>query len=98
MDEYDLDLTYITNRIIACGYPAENFERFFRNNKSDVVAFLKQHHDDMVKIYNLCAEARYQYSVASISPFSLAEFPFCDHNISNLRNMFEFCLDATLFL
>ena len=52
----------------------------------------------MVKIYNLCAEAKYQYSHSTLDGLALGEFPFCDHNISSLRNMFDFCLDATLFL
>ena len=56
---FNLDLTYITNRIIACGYPAEGFEGLYRNKKSDIIDFLEQHHENMVKIYNLCAEQRY---------------------------------------
>ena len=97
-EDFNLDLTYITNRIIACGYPAENFERFYRNSKTEVVAFLREYHGEMVKIYNLCAESKYQYAVNSIEPFSLGEFPFCDHNISSLRNIYDFCIDASLFL
>ena len=46
-------MTYITNRIIACGFPAESFESLYRNSKEDVKSFLSDYHDDMVKIYNL---------------------------------------------
>jgi hypothetical protein len=98
MGNFNLDMTYITNRIIACGYPAESFESLYRNKKTDVVAWLKRNHGNMVKIYNLCAETKYQYTVESLQGCALGEFPFCDHNISNLRNMYNFCLDATLFL
>lgn len=57
--KYNLDLTYITNRIIASGYPATGFEALYRNNSEDIVAFLQEYHGRMVKIYNLCAEDRY---------------------------------------
>jgi len=60
-DGYNLDLTYITNRIIACGFPADGYESMFRNRRIDIVNFFGEHHGDMVKIYNLCAESKYQY-------------------------------------
>ena len=96
--KYNLDLTYITNRIIACGFPAEGFESIYRNNATNIVAFLKEHHGSMVKIYNLCAEERYQYSVERVHPFSIFKFPFPDHNVTHLQKVFTFCLDAALFL
>ena len=96
--KYNLDLTYITNRIIACGFPAEGFEGLYRNKKSDIVDFLTGHHQSMVKIYNLCAEAKYQYSLDSVKPFSISKFPFLDHNVTNLQKVFTFCMDAALFL
>ena len=95
---YNLDLTYITNRIIACGFPAAGFESMYRNRKSDIVQFLKEHHGDMVKIYNLCIETRYSYSPETVAPFSTSKFPFLDHNVTNLQKVFTFCLDAALFL
>ena len=63
---FNLDLTYITNRIIACGFPAEGFEGIYRNRKSDLIEFFSFHHDHMLKIYNLCAEKSYYYDQASV--------------------------------
>ena len=98
VDGFDLDLTYITNRVIAMGFPAEGFEGMYRNRKQDIILFLNKHHGNMVKIYNLCAESKYHYSQETVKDFSLSKFPFPDHNVTNLQRVFSFCLDASLFL
>lgn len=43
----------ITDRIIAMGYPAEGFERFFRNDMNDIKGFLDEHHKDAYKVCGL---------------------------------------------
>lgn len=35
--KYNLDLTYITPRIIAMAYPAEGFEKLYRNDINTVI-------------------------------------------------------------
>lgn len=58
---FNLDLTYITNYVIALGYPAGGVEATIRNKREDVIKFLKSRHGVNVKIYNLCFEKNKQY-------------------------------------
>jgi len=39
-DGFDLDLTYITKRIIASSYPASGFESTYRNKIGDVFHYI----------------------------------------------------------
>ena len=58
---YNLDLTYITDRVIACSYPASGIEATYRNKIGDVLFvsyfqlanFLDGEHKNDYKIYNL---------------------------------------------
>lgn len=35
-DEFDLDITYITKRVLAMSFPASGFETMYRNNIGNV--------------------------------------------------------------
>lgn len=50
---YDLDLTYITNRIIAMGFPGDGLRSLYRNNGVQIAAFLHQYHPNHFMIFNL---------------------------------------------
>lgn len=77
LEGFDLDLSYITDRIIAMGFPSEGREGVYRNPMSEVVAFLERYHRDHYMVYNLCSERDY-------SPLHfrnrVRRFPFDDHN------------------
>lgn len=36
-DKFDLDITYITDRVLAMSFPASGFEQMYRNNISEVM-------------------------------------------------------------
>jgi phosphatidylinositol-3,4,5-trisphosphate 3-phosphatase/dual-specificity protein phosphatase PTEN len=60
-ETYNLDLTYITPRIIAMAYPAGGFESLFRNKITDVSSFFNIRHKDHYLIMN-CSNRLYDYS------------------------------------
>ena len=74
--EYDLDLTYITDRIIAMSFPAEGFESSYRNDITAVGRFLREKHGDDFMVYNLCAERGYNYTILNNQGFSENSFRF----------------------
>ena len=49
-DGFDLDLSYITPRIIAMGLPSTKIEGLFRNSMDDVKKFLNERHPNNYKV------------------------------------------------
>ena len=55
-DGVNLDLTYITESIIAMGFPSTGTESFYRNPQEEVFKFLHSKHGKYYRVYNLCIE------------------------------------------
>ena len=93
-DGFDLDLTYITPRIIAMGLPSTSYEAFYRNDMNDVKNFFNERHCEHYKVYNLCEEKKYAPNIF----YKQGYFPFQDHEAPPLNLIRPFCEDAKKFL
>ncbi|GLJ44265.1 hypothetical protein SUGI_0925800 [Cryptomeria japonica] len=100
---FDLDMTYITENIIAMGFPAGDFssgilgyvEGFYRNHMEEVIKFFETRHKGKYKVYNLCSERLYD---ASLFEGKVACFPFDDHNCPPIQLVVSFCQSAYSWL
>jgi len=92
---FDLDLSYITDRIIAMGFPSEKLEGLYRNPMHEVQRFLESLHQDHYKVYNLCSERRYDHKKFHGRVW---EFPFDDHNPCPLADIPKFCENVGAWL
>lgn len=92
---FSLDLTYVTNRLIAFGYPAESLEGIYRNHYKDVYNFFEQRHADRYRIYNLCSERSYDKEKFHNR---VAEFRFDDHCPPPVALFVPFCQDVDAWL
>ena len=95
-NDIDLDLTYITPRVIAMGFPSVGKEAMFRNPLPAVQKFFEVYHpNDKFKVYNLCAERLYK----SDDWFAnWAWYPFNDHNPCAFELVYLMCRDIDEFL
>ncbi|QDP16921.2 hypothetical protein Tsubulata_070016 [Turnera subulata] len=101
--DFDLDMAYITENVIAMGFPAGDlssgifgfFEGLYRNHMEEVIRFFETHHKDKYKVYNLCSERLYD---ASRFEGKVACFPFDDHNCPPLQLITLFCRSAYSWL
>ena len=93
--KYDLDLAYITDRLIAMGFPSEGREGIIRNPMAKVQQFFEERHQNHYKIYNLCSERSYKTG-SFRAP--VAHFGFDDHNPPTLELLDAICKDVTEWL
>ncbi|KAI7990274.1 Phosphatidylinositol 3,4,5-trisphosphate 3-phosphatase and protein-tyrosine-phosphatase PTEN2A [Camellia lanceoleosa] len=81
---FDLDMTYITENIIAMGFPAGDMSSGF-------FGFV----EGKYKVYNLCSERLYD---APLFEGKVASFPFDDHNCPPIELITLFCQSAYTWL
>ncbi|GJR46222.1 phosphatidylinositol 3,4,5-trisphosphate 3-phosphatase and protein-tyrosine-phosphatase PTEN1-like protein [Tanacetum coccineum] len=85
---YDLDMSYITPRILAMSFPAEQMKAIYRNPMWQVKDVLEMRHKGHYKVCNLCIEEEYDPSHFN----NLVErFPFDDNHVPSLEMIKELC-------
>lgn len=92
--KYNLDLSYITPRIISMAYPGSGIQGLIRNNINDVSNFLKERHGNNYLVINL------SYKSYDNSKFNnnVSEYKLVDHHAPSLSSLFEICQEIHKYL
>uniref|UniRef100_A0A0N4Z354 Phosphatase tensin-type domain-containing protein n=1 Tax=Parastrongyloides trichosuri TaxID=131310 RepID=A0A0N4Z354_PARTI len=94
-DGFNLDLTYITDRIIAMGYPAEDSEKLYRNSMNETKRFLEHYHSKHYLVFNL--RGQYIYDEKNFDN-RVRIFEMTDHHPPRLELMAPFCREVHKYL
>jgi len=87
-DQFNLDLCYITSRIISMSLPSVGLEKTFRNPIANVVNFFEAHHPSHYMVYDLCLERSYEKRLFNDR---VQTFKFPDHSVPTIAMMLRFC-------
>ncbi|XP_028408959.1 tensin-3-like isoform X2 [Dendronephthya gigantea] len=85
--EFDLDLTYITDRIIAMSFPATGLETTYRNDLKDVAKLLKKKHQENYLVFNLSQRS---YDISKLN-HQVLDFGWPDHLAPPLGRLLSIC-------
>ncbi|XP_050227814.1 phosphatidylinositol 3,4,5-trisphosphate 3-phosphatase and protein-tyrosine-phosphatase PTEN1 [Mercurialis annua] len=85
---YDLDMSYITDKVLAMSFPAERMRAMYRNPLWQVKSVLDMRHGEHYKVYNLCIEETYDpghfHGRVELCPFD-------DNHVPPLEMVKKFC-------
>jgi PTEN homologous phosphatase len=94
-DGFDLDLCYVTDRVIAMSFPSSGFLAFYRNPIEEVSRFLDSKHFGRYWVYNLCSERSYEITFFHDR---VDRYMIDDHNVPFLIDMIDFAKKSLLWL
>lgn len=94
-DGFDLDLTYVTARIIATSFPSSGLWARYRNPIEKVAAFLDSKHEGKYRLYNLCSERTYN---TKFFHDRVERVMIDDHNVPTLEDMLNFAKSVKSWL
>lgn len=60
-DGVDLDLVYVTDRLILMAYPASGLATLWRNDRKVVRRFLDERHGEKWRVFNFCPRDENEY-------------------------------------
>ena len=85
---YNLDLTYVTNAVLAMSFPASSFkQKLYRNNITDVAGYMDEYHHESYWIYNLSNRP-----IASDKFHGrVQDYDWEDHHSPSLKVLFQCC-------
>ncbi|XP_036450222.1 putative tyrosine-protein phosphatase TPTE isoform X2 [Colossoma macropomum] len=86
-DGFDLDLTYVTDRVIAMSFPSSGKQALYRNPIKEVARFLDTKHPDHYRVYNLCSEKGYD---PVFFHYRVERVLIDDHNVPSLEDMLSY--------
>ena len=92
--KYNLDLSYITPRIIAMAFPGSGIYGFIRNNIDDVSNFLRERHGENYVVINLSGKT---YDNSKFNN-NVIEHRLVDHHAPSLNSLFEICYEIHKYL
>ena len=92
---YNLDLSYITPRIIAMGFPCMDIQATFRNPYTEVRGFLDWKHGNKYLLVNLCSE---RTALPDKFDGRWITWPFNDHNPCPLAMLGLICESVKAWL
>jgi phosphatidylinositol-3,4,5-trisphosphate 3-phosphatase and dual-specificity protein phosphatase PTEN len=100
--KFDLDMTYVTDKIIAMSFPASGFESIYRNSISDVslshlqvVSYLNEKHKGQFKVYNMSGR---EYNQEIFGKGKTENYDWADHHSPCIEILFQACEDMYQFL
>lgn len=96
-DGFDLDLAYVSPRIIVHGFPATGLEHIYRNPRLEIRRFMDDRHKDHYKMFNFCCEPGRGYD-PEIYYGRVERYPFKDHHTPPLETMVAFANSAKAYL
>jgi phosphatidylinositol-3,4,5-trisphosphate 3-phosphatase/dual-specificity protein phosphatase PTEN len=97
----DLDLSYVTDRVLAMGFPSAGLEALYRNPLSAVRRFLEARHAGRFRVWNLCIERGREYAPALLGlrrEADVARFCWHDHSPPPLALMRPLVRSLAAFL